>query len=82
VATCFRLLKLPLDAAVLDGRLRVNPVLGVRLPSLQRHLKSAEDVLTGAELELLIREVPDRWRALVGVLGWLGVRWGEGLGWA
>jgi len=80
VATCFRLLKLPLDAAVLDGRLRVNPVLGVRLPSLQRHLKSAEDVLTGAELELLIREVPDRWRALVGVLGWLGVRWGEGLG--
>lgn len=67
VQECFRLLKLPLDAAVQDRRLLANPVLGVRLPSVPTKKKSPESVLTGRELQRL-------WRALVFAAGWLGFR--------
>lgn len=80
VAACFRLLKLPLDAAVKDGRLRANPVQGVKLPRVPTAAKTADEVLTPSELARVVAAFPDRWKALVVVLGWLGLRWSEALG--
>ena len=80
VQACFRLLKLPLDAAVMDGKIRVNPVIGVRLPAVAYSPKTADDVLTGEELATVIANMPERWQALVFVCGWLGLRWSEALG--
>ena len=80
VAACFRLLKLPLEAAVRDGKLRANPVSAVKLPTVQRRRKGDGDVLTAVELQEVANRVPDRYRALVLVAGWLGLRWGEALG--
>lgn len=80
VHECFRLLKLPLDAAVQDRRLLANPVLGVKLPRVSAKRKSPESVLTGVELQRLTQEVPLEWRAYVFATGWLGWRWSEGLG--
>lgn len=80
VRGCFRLLKMPLDAAAMDGKIRVNPVLGVRMPPLRNRPHTADEVLTAAELTRLINKMPERWRALVFVLGWLGPRWSEAMG--
>jgi integrase len=80
VHACFRLLKLPLDAAVMDGKVRINPVIGVKLPAIAYHPKTVDDVLTGDELAAVIAKMPDRWRALLVVCGWLGLRWSEALG--
>ncbi len=80
VSTCLKLLRVPLDAAVRDGKLRSNPTAGVQLPNVARRLQTHETVLTGAELSALVAEVPERWRALIFTMGWLGLRWSEALG--
>jgi integrase len=80
IRACFRLLKLPLDAAVLDGKIRTNPVIGVKLPPVPQSTKTADDVLTADELMAVVSSTDDRWQALVFVCGWLGLRWSEALG--
>jgi integrase len=80
VTACFRLLKLPLDAATMDGKIRVNPVRGVKLPRPPKAKQTADSVLTADELSALIVKMPDRWKALIFVNGWLGLRWSEALG--
>jgi integrase len=64
----------------MDGKIRVNPVLGVKLPRPPQSTKTADDVLTAEELTAVISKMPERWRALVFVNGWLGLRWSESLG--
>lgn len=80
VRSCFGILKMALDAAVHDGKLRANPVLSVKLPAVRRPKVTAAGVLTADELRALLVEVPERWQTLVAVAGWLGLRWGEVIG--
>lgn len=80
VAACFRLLKLPLDAAVHDGKLPANPVASVKLPRVVQRRKTHDDVLTGEELNRLVAATPTQYRALVYVTGWMGLRLNEVLG--
>ena len=71
---------MPLDAAVRDGKIPSNPAIGITLPRITRRLQTPHDVLTGEELSRLVDALPERYRALVFVNGWLGLRWSEGLG--
>jgi integrase len=80
VTACFHLLKLPLDAATMDGKIRVNPLSGVKLPRPPKAKQTADTVLTADELSAVIVKMRDRWKALVFVPGWLGLRWSEALG--
>jgi hypothetical protein len=54
VASRFGLLKMPLDAAVLEGKLRANPVLSVKLPTIRRPKITADGVLTADALRKLL----------------------------
>lgn len=72
--------KLCLDAAVREGILRTNPAAITKAPSLPRKRVSRADVLDAAELDKLVSEVPDHWKALVYLSGWLGWRWSEAMG--
>ena len=66
-----------LSAAVADGRLLMNPALDVPLPS--ERLKTPR-FLSQDEVELLAESMPDRYRALVLVGAYAGLRWGEAAG--
>lgn len=66
-----------LSAAVADGRLLMNPALDVPLPS--ERLKPPR-FLSQDEVEALAAEMPDRYRALVLVGAYAGLRWGEAAG--
>ena len=83
VAECYRLTSLVLKSAVRDRLIGHNPCEGVRLA--RRRRKDTDDqVITQHELiTQLLPAVPDRYRALVGVAGGTGLRWGEcaGLRW-
>lgn len=83
VAECYRLTSAVLRAAVRDRLIGHNPCEGVRLT--RRRRKDTDDqVITQPELVTqLLPAVPDRYRALVGLAGGTGLRWGEcaGLRW-
>ncbi len=66
-----------LSAAVSDGRLLMNPAVDVPLPSEQ--LK-APRFLSRDEVERLADAMPDRYRALLLVGAFTGLRWGEAAG--
>jgi integrase len=78
----FRVLSLILDLAVRDGRIAVNPAAGVRLP---RVVKPEKRFLTPEQVHQLADAaaaypIPDfglTSRALVYVLAFGGLRWGE-----
>ena len=80
VSSCLSILRMPLDAAVRDGKLRANPALGVALPRRTRRLLTPDRVLTGKELGRLVDGLPDRWQAMIFTAGWLGLRWSEAVG--
>lgn len=80
VSAAFKLLRLPLEAAVKDGKLRMNPTLAVKLPPVRKRRTGPDDVLSADELTRLLAEVPERYRALVMTMGWLGLRLSEALG--
>jgi integrase len=63
-----------LDAAVADGRLLTNPARNVPLP-VEHH--GEQRYLSPAEVAELADAIRDRWRALVLVACWGGLRWGE-----
>lgn len=83
VAECHRLASAVLRTAVRDRLIGHNPCEGVRLT--RRRRKDTDDqVITQHELVTqLLSAVPDRYRALVGLAGGTGLRWGEcaGLRW-
>jgi integrase len=80
-----RVLYLILELAVRDGRISRNPAHGVRLPKTsqadKRFLTAAEVYrLADAAAQYPIPEVGGQYRALVLVLGFCGLRWGEAAG--
>jgi integrase len=80
-----RVLFLILELGVRDGRIARNPAHGVRLPKttkVERHFLTREEVfrLAGAAAEYPIPEVGGQYRALVLVLAFCGLRWGEAAG--
>lgn len=66
-----------LDAAVEDRRIASNPAQKVSLPSEKA---KRPRYLTRDEVERLVDEIPDRYRALVLVGAFAGLRWGEAIG--
>jgi integrase len=73
-------LRLCLDGAVREGLIRSNPASAIRAPALPRKRVNSSDVLDADELQRLVEAMPDRWRALVYLSGWLGWRWSEAMG--
>lgn len=74
VITIFSVLAQILDDAVSDRLIVVNPARGVKLP---RRVKGRNVYLTAAQLHQLADESGQRYRALVLLLGTVGLRWGE-----
>lgn len=74
VARAYGILAAILDDAVADRRLARNPARGIRLP---RRGSKARRYLTAPEVEALAGAVGERWRLVVLVLAWCGLRWGE-----
>jgi integrase len=66
-----------LAAAVADRRIMSNPAADVPLPSERA---KTPRFLSQTEVERLAAEVPDRYRALVLVGAYAGLRWGEAAG--
>jgi integrase len=66
-----------LAAAMADNRLVLNPAENVALPSQQLKLPR---FLSQAEVDRLADSMPDRYRALVLVGAYAGLRWGEAAG--
>jgi integrase len=65
-----------LDSAVADNRLSINPAISVPLPS--EALKPPH--LSQSEVEQLVEAMPDRYKAMVLVGAYAGLRWGEAAG--
>lgn len=63
-----------LDDAVDDRMLARNPARGVQLPA---KTSAPRRYLTAGEVEALADLVGERWRVLVLILAWTGLRWGE-----
>ena len=71
-----QLLSALLKAAVPD-RLKRNPAWGVQVP---RVVQREQGFLDAGQLSGLAAAVPDRYRALIWVLGYGGLRWAEAVG--
>lgn len=71
-----RVLSLVLDAAVRDGRISSNPCTKAPLPRLPERLPN---VLNPVEIERLRTAMDERFRAIVDVMAWGGLRLGEAL---
>ncbi|HET9873204.1 MAG TPA: site-specific integrase [Propionibacteriaceae bacterium] len=70
-------LRQALEAAIADGRLFTNAALNVPLPAERA---KPPRFLTQAEVERLCAAMPERYRALVLVGAYAGLRWGEAAG--
>ena len=66
-----------LDAAIADNRLAINPAISVPLPS--EPLKPPR-FLSQSEVEQLVDAMPDKYKAMVLVGAYAGLRWGEAAG--
>ena len=80
-----RVMFLVLELAVRDGRISRNPAAGVRLPKVshgEKRFLTRDQVfaLADAAAQYPILEVGQQYRALVVVLGFCGLRWGEAAG--
>lgn len=69
-----------LDAAVLEGLIRTNPAAKVKSPPRPHKRVTRADILEVHELDALVDAMPDRYKALVYLSGWLGWRWSEAMG--
>lgn len=80
VAECYRLTTAVMKSAMRDRLIPYNPCDGVRLQSRRR--RDTDDLVISFEdyRDRLLPAVPDRYRALVGVAGGAGLRWGEAVG--
>jgi integrase len=79
VAECKRMLATVLRSAMRDRLIGANPCEGVRLPRRRKH-DTDDQVFTRDEFARLVAATPDRYRALVGLSGCTGLRWGECIG--
>jgi integrase len=79
IAARLRMLRQVLDTAIEAGYVSVNAAARVKAPRIKRPPLDADDVLTPSEAAWLIEATPDRWRALIGLLAYVGPRWGEAL---
>lgn len=77
VHQAYRVLRRVLNAAVLDGRLMASPLVGVRAPKVER---DEMRILMPDEVATLADTVPPRYRALVLVAAYCGLRSGELIG--
>jgi integrase len=80
-----RVMFLILELAVRDGRIPRNPAAAVRLPKIgkaEKQFLSREEVfrLADAAAQYPIPEIGGQYRALVLVLAFCGLRWGEAAG--
>lgn len=80
VGKAYRLLVGILRAAVRDRMIAFNPCEGVQLPRSRRKDTDGRVITRAQLLAELLPAVPDRYRALVGVAGGTGMRWGEATG--
>lgn len=69
-----------LDAAVREQLIRTNPATGTKTPARAKKRVTQADVLHADELDRLVSYMPDRYKALVYLSGWLGWRWSEAMG--
>jgi integrase len=83
VAECHRLFSGVLKSAVRDRLISANPAEGVRLPKKRRRAGSQQTISRETFANRLLPAVPMRHRAVVGLAGGTGLRWGEcaGLRW-
>jgi len=78
VRKCVVVLKMVMDAAVRDGMLRSNPVVGTKQPRIERHEAA---YFSPEVVDRIADAMPiDEYRLLVRVLGVLGPRFGEAVG--
>jgi integrase len=80
VAECHRLLSSTLRAAVRDRYISANPCDGIRLPARRKKDTDGQTITREELTGQLLPAVPDRYRALVGLAGGTGLRWGECVG--
>ena len=80
VAKCFQLMSGVMRSAIRDRLIALNPCDGVKLPPIRR--KDCDDRLVTPEqiIGQLIPQIPQRYRALVGLAAGTGMRWGECVG--
>jgi integrase len=74
VAKTLRWVRLTLNQAVMDRRILSSPAQGLRLPRVRR---SDMRILTPDQVHTLAEALPDRYRSLVTVAAYTGLRWGE-----
>jgi integrase len=80
VRECHRLMRAVLALAVRDRVIGENPADGVRLPKRRRTDADEQVITREAFAANLLPEIPKRYRALVGLAGGSGLRWGECVG--
>lgn len=80
VAECHRLISAVLRAAVRDRLISTNPCDGVRVPRRRRKDIDVRTITRAELINRLLPALPDRHRALVGLAGGTGLRWGECVG--
>jgi integrase len=69
-----KVLRAILGRAVRAGRIAANPATGVEVAKVERH---EPRTLAAEELEGLVDQIPDRYRALVLVAAYSSLRWSE-----
>jgi integrase len=79
VAECYRLLSGVMRAAVRD-RLAVSPCESFKIPTRRKKDTDGQTITRTLFVGQFLPAVPDRYRALVGVAGGTGLRWGECIG--
>jgi integrase len=80
-----RTLSLIMDLAVKDWRISRNPAKSVklpRLPKIEKRFLTRDEFVRPADAAALYRlpEVGEQYRALILVLAFCGLRWGEAAG--
>jgi integrase len=80
VAKAFMMLSGVLRTAVRDRLIVVSPCEGVQLPRARRKDSDNQVIARHAFRHALLPAVPARYRALVGLGGGAGLRWGEAIG--
>jgi integrase len=80
VAKAFMMLSGVMRTAVRDRLVVVNPCDGVQLPRTRRKDSDNQVIPRDTFRSVLVPAVPHRYRALVGLGGGAGLRWGEAIG--
>jgi len=80
VAECHRLVSGVLRPALRDRVIGANPAEGVKVPARRKKDTDGQTISRPDLIGRLLPAVPDRYRALVGLAGGTGLRWGECVG--